>query len=260
MDAKAETSTSRPTVHVSEAQEGAKKTLRILSVVQGCLRIAEAAVTGGRPRYPSNAWLATLFDVTWNGLELMLAGGKLISRRLGLALLLGTAFLVYVSVMDGATTWSFTPLCLLFGGACVALSPPSRIALLDVKQGAVDQVADYVVAQRLEEKSLIALEGAIEAALARSAAWTGTLRGFMAIVWAVLFWFLCERVFGLDLKPEIRSHGLTWAAAGSLGLLAGLGALAAYSAAASAIHFTLRLGLAQAKIDLATWQDGVPAG
>jgi hypothetical protein len=255
METKAETSTSRPTAHIAETQEDAKKGSRILLLVQGCLRVAEAAVTGGRPRYPRNAWLATLFDVTWNGLELMLAGGKLISMRLGLALLLGTAFLVYVSVMDGATTWSFTPLCFLFGGACVALSPPSRIALLDVKQGAVDRVADYIAAQRLEERSLITLEGAIEAALARSAAWTGTLRGFMAIVWAVLFWFLCERVFGLDLKPKIRSHGLTWAAAGSLGLLAGLGALAAYSTAASAIHFTLRLGLAQAKIDLLTWQN-----
>ncbi|WP_102789658.1 hypothetical protein [Stenotrophomonas bentonitica] len=254
MEIEAETPTSRPTVQVAEMEEGTKNSLRMLPVVQGCLRAAEAAVTGGRPRYPSNAKLATLMDVTWNGLELMLAGGKLISKRLGLALLLGVAFLVYVSVMEGATTWPFTPLCLLFGGACVVLSPPSRIALLDVKESAVDRVADFIGAQKLSERSLITLDGAIEAALARSTAWTGTLRGFMAIVWAVLFWFLCERVFGLDLKPDIRSHGMTWAAAGSLGLLAGLGLFSAYSAAASAIHFTLRLGLAQAKIDLAANQ------
>lgn len=251
METKPETSTLRPPAHVAETEEGTKKNLRLLPLVQECLRAAEAAVTGGRPRYPSNAKLATLMDVTWNGLELMLTGGKLISKRLGLALLLGVAFLVYVSVMEGSTRWSFTPLCLLFGVACVVLSPPSRIALLDVNESAVDRVADFIGAQKLGERSLITLEGAIEAALARSTAWTGTLRGFMAIVWAVLFWFLCERVFGLDLKPEIRSYSLTWAAAGSLGLLAGLGALAAYSAAASAIHFTLRLGLAQAKIDVA---------
>jgi len=189
-------------------------------------------------------------DVTWNGLELMLAGGRLISKRLGLALLLGVAFLVYVSVMEGAARWSFTPLSFLCGVACVVLSPPSRVALLDVKESAVDRVAGFIGERKLNERSLTTLEAALEAALARSTAWTGTLRGFMAIVWAVLFWFLCERVFGLDIKPEIRSDGLAWAAAGSLALLAGLGALAAYSAAASAIHFTLRLGLAQAKIDV----------
>lgn len=222
---------------------------QVLDILRRCLRAAENAVSGGRSRHPTSAWLSDLADVAWNGVELLIVGAKLISKRLVLSAGLGVALLAYVSIMEGSAQWSVTPLCLFLGAALVVLSPPSRVALLDVSDDATDQVCELIEKYCCTDRALDILGGAIEVALTRSSAWISTLRAFMAIAWGVLFWFLCERVFGLGLEPEIRSDALAWAIIGSSGMLISLGALAAYSAAVSATHLTLRLALAQAKMN-----------
>lgn len=248
MDGQSAILSPKPKVEMVLEGEAAQP-YRVLEMLRQCLRTTEHAVTGGRSRNPTNAWLAELADVTWNGFALLLVGGKLISKRLAMVAALAVALLIYVSIMEGGALWSVTPLCVFLGAALVTLSPTSRVALLDVSEAATHRVCQLIEQYCLTDRALDILGGAIEVALTRSSAWIGTLRAFMAIVWGVLFWFLCERVFGLGLEPKAQSEAMALAVIASLCMFMSLGALAAYSAAVSATHLTLRIALAQAKMN-----------
>lgn len=239
-------STTEPTTSVS-----------VVDLLRSCLRAAENQVSGERARHPRQAWLAALFDVTWNGLGLLLAGTKLIALRLVLASVLGGVFLGYIVIMERTQPWPVAVLCFALGLAMVMLSPPSRIALLDVTEVGVGKVAAMIHSQGLNSHGLDVLTTAIELALQRSGAWLTTLRGFTAIVWGVLFWFICERALGAEIEPMLRSSALWMALGGSSLMLVSLGALAAYGAATSAVHLTLRLALLQAKMELVSSDERV---
>lgn len=222
----------------------------VVDLLRSCLRAAENQVSGGRARHPRQAWLAALFDVSWNGLGLLLAGTKLIALRLILASVVGGMLLGYIGIMERTQPWPVAVLCFALGLAMVLLAPPSRIALLDVTEVGVGKVAAVIHSHGLNGIDLDVLATAIELALQRSGAWLTTLRGAVAIVWGVLFWFICERVLGAEIEPMLRSSAFWTALGGSSLMLVSLGALAAYGAATSAVHLTLRLALLQAKTDV----------
>lgn len=229
----------------------------VVGILRSCLRAAERQVSGERAHHPRQAWLAAFFDVTWNSLGLLLVGTKLIALRLFLASVVGGMFLGYIGIMERTQPWPVAVLCFALGLAMVLLSPPSRIALLDVTEVGVGKVAAVIHSHGLNGLSLDVLTTAIELALQRSGAWLTTLRGSVAIIWGVLFWFICERVLGAEIEPMLRSSAF-WTALGGCSLLGvSLGALAAYGAATSAVHLTLRLALLQAKMELVSSDERV---
>jgi len=215
------------------------------------LREAEQLLVKSKPLKEGDSAIAIFFDTLLVGPWLVLAGTRILSRRIGLVLLVASALVVYLWVMErhAALSSVFPALAMAAGSACFGL--PSRIVTAGVKSENIAELALFIreISPMGDDVDRLAL--GVSVLRTQTFERLGRFNVLAGIGWAALFWYGSSHVFAPGLEPKILGDGLVHTVVAACIFFFILAVASSHSTAIRAVHQTLDFAILEVKAQLA---------